>query len=630
MVKFAFSSDCDLMTWNGYLENKAFFKSLNLQLGDSFWLFDPSGGDMALFTYDLEHKGPYHNELLEEIRNGNLDVMHSIGSYGERFNNGFKPNRMLVKKALEYLKENAKVPKIWTNHGDIYNIQGISGTKKINYRLGDDKESDIYLLDLLLEFGIEYFWLDHSLWRQENVPYKILTEEIAQDGNKIKVFKRFMDKSIEWAGNAQNIDKQLSLDTLEKLVNIKQNTIFYTHWGCHHDNVYAFSPLESPLTNSSKEAFKTFVDFTNNNDCKIVRLYDLLKEEEEKNELYEIERIAKAIVYDEKNKTDNFWYNQYNKHSIFDFEKRIKKLNVEGVVLDAGCGVGQWSFAMKNESTEVHGIEINSTAYAYLAQITESLGTKNPVFTHGSIEELPYSNNTFDWIICYGVIFCTNMSNSLSEFYRVMKKGSVAYICLNGDGWYEYLCDDRFRDSSIDIQKTYSQPIYNAFLMRIGGYKSLVQKIDENKLVENINTSSLLREQFLNSFEDIMPKFLKDLLETYSNNIIYLLALHIQEDLENIKLLNKKQPKETYFHKFKSLFQKEKIKYPSLYPVNRAFLPEEFEEFIAKFYFSMKGYGSDGELSYRENKVFKEAFSKPIYDSTFNNHISVWECILCK
>ena len=106
------------MTRRGFEEVHGFFDELNLPVGDSFWLFDPSGGDMGLFTHDLTHPGPQHAWLLEQISSGVIDVIHSAGSYGARFNRGYRPDRSKIEKALVYLDKHAVVPKIWTNHGD--------------------------------------------------------------------------------------------------------------------------------------------------------------------------------------------------------------------------------------------------------------------------------------------------------------------------------------------------------------------------------------------------------------------------------------------------------------------------------------------------------------------------------
>ena len=44
----------------------------------------------------------------------------------------------------------------------------------------------------------------------------------------------------------------------------------------------------------------------------------------------------------------------------------------------------------------------------------------------------------------------------------MLKPGGVAYICVNGDGWYEFLIDERFRDKPEDFVVPLAEPIWNA------------------------------------------------------------------------------------------------------------------------------------------------------------------------
>src|SRR6266404_3580204 len=155
-VRLAFCNDCDLQSWDNYRIVHQEFAERGIPAGDSFWLFDPSGGDFGLFRRDCTEKGPRHDELLEEIAAGRLDVLHSTGSYGARFSQGLKPERRLIGEALEYLSKNARVPRVWTNHGDENNTQNIGGAIPEHYHCGDLPSSDSFILDLLLEHGVEY------------------------------------------------------------------------------------------------------------------------------------------------------------------------------------------------------------------------------------------------------------------------------------------------------------------------------------------------------------------------------------------------------------------------------------------------------------------------------------------
>ena len=144
---------------------------------------------MGLFTHDLTHPGPQHAWLLEQISSGVIDVIHSAGSYGARFNRGYRPDRSKIEKALVYLDKHAVVPKIWTNHGDALNTQNIGGFDPALHHEGDLLGSDSYCLDLLRDYGVEYFWLDRLIWRRSWLPYRVTHLSSAVTGMRSKLLR---------------------------------------------------------------------------------------------------------------------------------------------------------------------------------------------------------------------------------------------------------------------------------------------------------------------------------------------------------------------------------------------------------------------------------------------------------
>ena len=63
---------------------------------------------------------------------------------------------------------------------------------------------------------------------------------------------------------------------------------------------------------------------------------------------------------------------------------------------------------------------------------------------------------------------------------RVLKPGGVAYICVNGDGWYEFLIDERFRDKPEDFVVPLAEPIWNALVARTGGEEKFIDLVLKN------------------------------------------------------------------------------------------------------------------------------------------------------
>jgi len=657
-MKLAFCNDCDLMSWTGYSIVHDYFESINIAVGDSFWLFDPSGSDMALFTHDLNHKGPKHEELLDEIRSGRLDVLHSLGSYGERFNKGYTPNRRLAAAGLEYLAKHAKVPKIWSNHGDVHNIQNIGGRFPATYHQGDDPQSDAYLVDLLRDYGVEYYWLEtKGGLTRELSPLKLVNDDQCRSGQVIKRFTRLYTSRIDWSPNGDNLHLQICPEDILQLKESDQSAIIYTHWGCAHDGRWAYTPDGNPLSDETMKALKTLSVMQSGGKVEIVRLLDLLQEEAVKPISEEAQRIGSYIVQTESLNTDKSYFNQYHKWGIPYFQQRIKQLGVSGQkALDAGCGVGQWALALTDVFDEVDGIDAGDIAYGILQNISERIPDYAIEFKKGKVESLPYQDCSYDFVLCYGVIMFTNTEQSLKEIYRVLKPGGTAYINLNADGWYQYCCDVRFKDNYSFIAM-HVAPIWHSFYVRAGGKERLKETLKSRIVLRYLKNGRLNVKQakaLINVIKaQIMPENYKVVIESYSETIIVFLGCFLKEYLLDILQSDSKPEKQQHslFSNIDKVLQKTKSRIQQGFGIeeyeydyekilmevrkhhivenlehNRSYLPDEFIAICQKNGFVDICWGGDGTIgSINGNNAVT-----PIYDADYKGATSVWECLITK
>lgn len=279
----AFCNDVDFADWSSFEEvHRVLENELGIFSQDSFWLFDPAGSDMALFTDSVKHKGPRHDLLLEEMKKDRLSILHSVGNFSFT-NTGMRATRELVADGLAFLKEHSLLPLIWTNHGDEGDIQNIGGACP-TYQEGDLPGSSCYILDLLLQYGIKYFCTDINLintfcYSPGGRETPALMEKVrTRSGHLITTFNRYRG-ALPKAPDAQSLAIQLSEENLAALIEQEAYTVIYQHWCVHRDDSgKAFTAKNPVFPESTMKSLRRLVKHRDDGDLRILKLTDLLQE----------------------------------------------------------------------------------------------------------------------------------------------------------------------------------------------------------------------------------------------------------------------------------------------------------------------------------------------------------------
>jgi len=114
---------------------------------------------------------------------------------------------------------------------------------------------------------------------------------------------------------------------------------------------------------------------------------------------------------------------------LFELTKRIlsrEVINQEKSILDVGCGTGQTSsYIAEKYRCSVTSLDHNKTMLEKAKQRFLSLKLDNVNIVHGSVEKLPFDNESFDFILSESVTSFTKIPIAIKEFKRVLKPKGV-------------------------------------------------------------------------------------------------------------------------------------------------------------------------------------------------------------
>jgi ubiquinone/menaquinone biosynthesis C-methylase UbiE len=109
-------------------------------------------------------------------------------------------------------------------------------------------------------------------------------------------------------------------------------------------------------------------------------------------------------------------------------------LHSGGRLLDAGCGFGQWCFAVAEGYDSVVGVDVSGARIVTCRRLGELSGVANCTFHEGALERLPFADASFDVVISYSVLYLTNYARVLAEVARVLRPGGKLYFSTNDIG----------------------------------------------------------------------------------------------------------------------------------------------------------------------------------------------------
>lgn len=109
----------------------------------------------------------------------------------------------------------------------------------------------------------------------------------------------------------------------------------------------------------------------------------------------------------------------------------ISTFDIKGKeVLEIGYGMGTDHLEMAKMGGIMHGISITPNDKKIVDKRFELYGKETETIV-GDVEDMPYDDNTFDFVYSFGVLHHTpNINKALTEIYRVMKPNGKCYLAV--------------------------------------------------------------------------------------------------------------------------------------------------------------------------------------------------------
>lgn len=241
----------------------------------------------------------------------------------------------------------------------------------------------------------------------------------------------------------------------------------------------------------------------------------------------------KRIESDTKKSWELNWSNISHKAitEIFDYP-RVRKLTgdylnylpKDGLVLEAGCGLGQWVGYFSSKGYRIIGIDYNAPTISQAKSYNPSLS-----LAAADVRALPFQNESIDTYVSFGVIehFIEGPDAALKEAYRVLKKGGTALITvphrniftvIKGPiSWlkrYPFLRKIFSKEKKVYYYQRYFTPRRLMAKFQAVGYKIILHKPVDH-IFSLVEFSGIFRDKNTFDGENALAAKLSDILERF-------------------------------------------------------------------------------------------------------------------
>ncbi|ANE36448.1 SAM-dependent methyltransferase [Campylobacter iguaniorum] len=179
-----------------------------------------------------------------------------------------------------------------------------------------------------------------------------------------------------------------------------------------------------------------------------------------------------------------------------------------GTILDLGCGAGRHVKFLAEAGYNAYGCDYSSNGII----ATKSLLDENSLNANlevASVSDLPYSDNFFDGLICYGVLYYNSkeiIQKAADEIRRVLKPEAKAYVVVRNLNDYRYeksIKQDRYQviinesDSAKSAFKENGMPMYFFDKDEVKRLFYKFSKIEINRILKSHENDSFADDDYM-------------------------------------------------------------------------------------------------------------------------------------
>ena len=179
------------------------------------------------------------------------------------------------------------------------------------------------------------------------------------------------------------------------------------------------------------------------------------------------------------------------------WESSFKKKSI----LDVGCGDGRHVLFFKSLGMIAHGLEISEEIASQLRNNLKDLGIKPEEIHSGSCSNLPFEDNSFDYLIGWNSVYYMSLEDSkfedhVNEMTRVLKPGGYLILSIPKDSAFIFDKSEFCEDTKYKIIKDdYYGGMRNGEIMRVFKSQSELQEEFES-LYEDFNFGEISDDCF--------------------------------------------------------------------------------------------------------------------------------------